>query len=106
MYAVHTYMGNDIYTVQDNLKLAIKEKLPVIITECAATDGTGDGYTYLDYFKKWVGYLEENNLSWMVWQFSDRGESSSLIIQKNKRSRMDITKGIYSKEELKKKNII
>lgn len=103
MYAVHTYMGNDIYTVQDNLKLAIKEKLPVIITECAATDGTGDGYTYLDYFQKWVGYLEENNLSWMVWQFSDRGESSSLIIQKKIKDLEYITKGIYSKRELEKK---
>ena len=103
MYAVHTYMGNDIYTVQDNLKLALEKKLPVIITECAATDGTGDGYVYLDYFKKWVDYLDSNDLSWMVWQFSDRAESSSLIVPKKKRQLEWITKGIYSKEEVKKK---
>ena len=103
MYAVHTYMGNDIYTVQDNLKLALEKKLPVIITECAATDGTGDGYVYLDYFKKWVDYLDSNDLSWMVWQFSDRAESSSLIVPKKIRQLEWITKGIYSKEEVKKK---
>ena len=103
MYAVHTYMGNDIYTVRDNLKLAIKEKLPVIITECAATDGSGDGYVYLDYFKKWIAYLEDNDLSWMVWQFSDRKESSSLLVAKELRHLEWISKGIYSKEELKKK---
>ncbi len=103
MYAVHTYMGDDIYTVQDNLKLAIKKKLPVIITECAATDGSGDGYIYLDYFKKWVDYLDSNDLSWIVWQFSDRKESSSLVIAKEIKQLQWISKGIYSKEELAKK---
>lgn len=103
MYAVHTYMGDDIYTVQDNLKLAIKKKLPVIITECAATDGSGDGYVYLDYFKKWVDYLDSNDLSWIVWQFSDRKESSSLVIAKEIKQLQWISKGIYSKEELAKK---
>ena len=103
MYAVHTYMGNDFYTVEDNLKLAIKKKLPIIITECAATDGSGDGYVYLDFFKKWVDYLDSNDLSWMVWQFSDRGESSSLIIRKDIRQLEWISKGIYTKEEVEKK---
>ncbi len=103
IYAVHTYMGNDIYTVQDNLKLALEKKLPVIITECAATDGSGDGYVYLDYFKKWVDYLDSNDLSWMVWQLSERKESSSLIVSKEIRQLEWISKGIYSKEEVKKK---
>ena len=39
----------------------------------------------------------------MVWQFSDRGESSSLIIQKKIKDLEYITKGIYSKRELEKK---
>ena len=103
MYAVHTYMGDDFYTVEDNLKLAIKKKLPIIITECAATDGSGDGYIYLDFFKKWVDYLDSNGLSWMIWQFSDRGESSSLIIRKDIRQLEWISKGIYTKEQVEKK---
>ena len=85
------------------LSVAIEKKLPIIITECAATDGSGDGYVYLDYFKKWVDYLDSNNLSWMVWQFSDRGESSSLLIKEEIKHLEWITKGIYTKEELKKK---
>ncbi len=103
IYAVHTYMGRDIKTVEGNLKLAIEEKLPVIITECAATDGSGDGYVYIDFFKKWVEYLEENNISWMVWQFSDRAESSSLLVPKKERQLEWLKEGKYSKEQIKKK---
>ena len=39
----------------------------------------------------------------MVWQFSDRGESSSLIIRKDIRQLEWISKGIYTKEEVEKK---
>ena len=100
LYAVHTYMGDDLGTVEDNLKLAIKEKLPIIITECAPTDGSGDGYVYLDFFKKWVEYLDSNNLSWIIWQFSDRKESSSLITAKELRQLEWISKGTYTRDQI------
>ena len=103
LYAVHTYMGEDFATVEKNLKLAIKEKFPVIITECAATDGSGDGIVYIDFFKKWIDYLDSNHLSWMVWQFSDKKESSSLVVSKEVRQLQLITQGYYTKEQLEKK---
>ena len=103
MYAVHTYLGQDFYTVENYLKLAIKKKLPIIITECAATDGSGDGYLYIDFFKKWVDYLDSNDLSWIVWQFSDRKESSSLIMAKELRQLEWISEGKYTKEQIKRK---
>ena len=103
LYAVHTYLGQDFKYVEDNLKLAINKKLPVIITECAATDGSGDGYLYLEFYKKWIAYLEKNNLSWVVWQFSDKPESSSLIIEEKSKQLEWVTKKIYTQEEIKKK---
>ena len=57
----------------------------------------------MDFFKKWVDYLDSNGLSWMIWQFSDRGESSSLIIRKDIRQLEWISKGIYTKEQVEKK---
>ena len=100
MYAVHTYQGDDIYTVRDYVKIAIKEKLPIFITECAATDGSGDGELYLDFFKEWVEYLEKNHISWIVWQFSDRVESSSLIRPKEQVMLEMYNSGKYSSEEI------
>lgn len=103
LYAVHTYMGNDFEEVEENLKLAIKEKLPIIITECAATDGSGDGHLYLDFFKKWVDYIDSNGISWIVWQFSDKKENSSLIMSKELRHLQWISEGTYTKKEIEKK---
>mgnify|MGYP002518934627 CR=1 FL=1 len=96
-------MGRDINDVEDNLKLAIKEKLPIIITECAATDGSGDGHLYLDFFKKWVDYIDSNGISWIVWQFSDKKENSSLIMSKELRHLQWISEGTYTKKEIEKK---
>ena len=103
LYAVHTYMGRDINDVEDNLKLAIKEKLPIIITECAATDGSGDGHLYLDFFKKWVDYIDSNDISWIVWQFSDKKENSSLLISKRLRHMQWINDKTYTKKQINKK---
>ena len=100
IYAVHTYMGDDIYTVDASIKLAIKKKLPIFVTECAATDGTGDGRLYFDFFEKWVDYLEENQISWILWQFSDKPETSSLIIAEETKKLEWHTKGIYTEKEL------
>lgn len=102
-YAVHTYSGKDLYNTKEYIELAIKEKLPIIITECAPTDGSGDGYLYIKQYKKWIAYLEENNLSWMVWQLSDKPESSSLLVAKAKRDYELIQSGEYTKIELERK---
>lgn len=102
MYAVHTYMGNHLQTVNGYVKLAIDNKLPIIITECAPTDGSGDGYLYLGQYEEWVAYLEENNLSWVVWQLSDKFESSSMLIPKNKKDFELVSKGIYSINDIKR----
>ena len=102
LYALHTYMGDDYNTIVDQLRLALKEELPIIITECAATDASGDGFVYLDFFKKWVDYLDQNDLSWIVWQFSDRKESSSLITAKELRHLEWVSDGTHTKEEIDK----
>ena len=102
-YAVHTYLGKDIYSVEDYIKLAIKEKLPIFITEVAATDGTGDGYLYFEQYKQWIEYLEQNNLSWIVWQLSDKFESSSLLIPKDKKDFELVKAGIYSKNDIERR---
>jgi endoglucanase len=102
-YAVHTYLGRDIYSVEDYIKLAIKEKLPIFITEVAATDGTGDGYLYFEQYKEWIEYLEQNNLSWIVWQLSDKFESSSLLIPKDKKDFELVKAGIYSKNDIERR---
>ena len=77
--------------------------MPLIVTECGATEGHGDGELYKENFNEWISLLEDNNVSWIVWQLSEKDESSSLIIKKEVQDRLDFLYEKYTEDELKKK---
>ena len=52
------------------------------------------------FFKEWIEYLEENKISWIVWQFSDRVESSSLIRPKEQVMLDMYNSGKYTSDEI------
>ena len=103
IYAIHTYMGEDTRITTNSIELAIQHKIPIFVTECGATDGSGDGYLYLEPFKIWIKSLEEKNISWAVWQLSDKDESSSILTTVEKRQLKWMTEKIYTEEEIKNK---
>ncbi len=90
MYVVHSYPEGGIDIIRSGIENAKREKLPIIVTECAATDPTGDGKLYEKEFRNWINYLENYNISWIVWQFSDKDESSSLLISKDKKWKKEL----------------
>ena len=101
MYVLHSYSEGGIDIIKANIENAIREKIPVIITECSPTNPTGDGKLYIDFFKEWIQYLEKNDISWIVWQFSDKTESSSLLLSKEKVWKERQEKEKITEEELK-----
>ena len=102
MYVLHSYPEGGMNIIQSGIENAIRDKLPVIITECAPTNPTGDGKLYEDVFKDWIKYLEEKDISWIVWQFSDKYESSSLLRPKELVWKERMEKENITEEELKK----
>ena len=102
MYVVHTYSEDGINEIQSGMENAMKDKLPVMVTECAATDPTGDGKLHKKFLQDWIKYLEKNNISWIVWQFSDKNESSSLLIPRELKEKEWIEKKQKTKEQRKK----
>ena len=77
--------------------------MPLIVTECGATNESGDGKLYKKEFINWIEYLENNNISWIVWQLSEKDESSSLVIKKEVQDRLDFLYEKYTEKELKRK---
>ena len=102
MYVVHTYPKGEIATIKAGIKNALKDKLPIMVTECAATDPTGDGKLHKKFFKDWISYLEKKDISWIVWQFSDKYESSSLLLPKKIKEKEWLEKKIKTQEQIKK----
>ena len=83
IYSVHTYPDRYIYALQDKMNNALENNIPIIVTECAPTDPSGSDYLFFEFFEEWVQYLEDNNISWMIWQFSDKDELSSILLSED-----------------------
>ena len=104
LYAVHFYAGAaGNYTLKENIKKAKEDKIPLIVTECGATNESGDGKLYKEKFKEWIDYLEKYKISWIVWQFSEKDEASSLLIKKEVQDRLDYLYEKYTAKELETK---
>ena len=103
IYAVHFYAGNQNNQLKEEISSALKEKMPLIVTECGATNESGDGKLYKNEFIKWIEYLEKNNISWIVWQLSEKDEASSLVIKKEVQDRLDFLYKKYTENELQRK---
>ena len=106
IYSVHFYAGNSIETnrkLKIDMQNAINNKMPMIITECGPTDPSGDGKLYKMEFNEWMKFLNQNKISWIIWQFSEKDEASSILIKKEVQDRLDFIHGKYTELELQRK---
>ena len=103
IYSVHFYAGAQNIQLKEEISSAVKEKMPLIVTECGATNESGDGELYKKEFINWIEFLENNNISWIVWQLSEKDEASSLVIKKEVQDRLDFLYKKYTEVELKRK---
>ena len=103
IYSVHFYAGAQNIQLKEEISSAVKDEMPLIVTECGATNESGDGKLYKKEFINWIEYLENNNISWIVWQLSEKDESSSLVIKKEVQDRLDFLYERYTEKELKRK---
>ena len=104
LYAVHFYAGSDYdETLKGEIQNALEEKMPIIITECGATNASGDGKLYKKEFNQWIDFLNENHIGWIIWQLSEKSETSSLVIKKEVQDRLDYLYKRYTEKELERK---
>ncbi|MBQ3306875.1 MAG: cellulase family glycosylhydrolase [Bacilli bacterium] len=102
MYVVHYYPGDEYARINYEMVSAIAEDIPMIVTETALTNATGDGALFESEFKDWISFLESNHISWIVWQFSDKNEACSLLVPKEKKWNEWIQSGKKTKKQLEK----
>lgn len=80
MYVVHFYAGSHGASLRDRISWALKNKVGVFISECGVSSADGHHGVYWDAMREWVDFLNRNNISWVVWSWSDKDESSALIL--------------------------
>lgn len=79
MYSCHFYAGTHNTELQDCIDRALSKNLPIFVSEWGTTNAYGDGEVFFDNSKKWIDFLNERNISWVNWSFSNKYESSSII---------------------------
>jgi len=78
-YALHFYAGSHNITLRDEIDYFREKGLAVFVTECGATDSTGDGDINEEAFTRWTDFMKERHISWIYWSYSNMSESSAML---------------------------
>lgn len=81
MYTCHFYAASHHETIQTELKRAVDMGLPVFVSEFGICSNTGTGSLDVEWGDSWIDLCDENGISYMCWQLSNKHESSSLITE-------------------------
>lgn len=79
MYSLHFYAATHKEYLRDKLSQALNSNLPVFVTEFGVCDASGNGSLDLNESDIWINMLDENNISYVCWNLSNKNESSALL---------------------------
>ena len=79
MYALHFYADTHRDYLRDRMKKAIDSGLPVIVSEFGICDASGNGGNNYDEGNKWIEAMDDYNVSYFIWNLSNKTETSALI---------------------------
>ncbi|MEP6804599.1 MAG: glycoside hydrolase family 5 protein [Flavobacterium sp.] len=109
MYTMHFYAATHGKDLRDRTDEAIKNGLPIFVSESAGMEATGDGPLNSKAWQEYIDWMEAKKLSWITWSVSDKDETCS-ILKKSAKSEgkwkdQDIKEsGIKVREFLRKYN--
>lgn len=80
LYAFHFYSGNHKDLYRKYVEIALNRGIPIFVSEWGASSSLNlEGSIYEEETRKWIEFLNENNISWINWSFSNLYEPTSII---------------------------
>ena len=79
MYTLHFYAATHKEDLQNKMKDAIVAGTPVFVSEYGLCDASGNGGNDLAQAEIWVDTLDQLGVSYAVWSFCNKNETSALI---------------------------
>ncbi|MGM9735898.1 MAG: glycoside hydrolase family 5 protein, partial [Candidatus Cryptobacteroides sp.] len=79
MYTMHFYAATHEAWLRDVTDYALSKGLPVLISECAATEASGDGRLGTKEWQEYEDWAAERGLSMICWSISDKVETCSML---------------------------
>ncbi|BAV06130.1 endoglucanase [Filimonas lacunae] len=81
MYTMHFYAGTHKQWLRDRTDEAIRNGIPVFISESAGMEATGDGPMDYPEWQRYYEWIVKNKLSWITWSVSDKKETCSVLLK-------------------------
>ncbi len=79
MYALHFYAATHTDWIRNKAKKAIDSGLPIFVSEFGICDASGNGGIDYNQSEQWINFLNENKISWVMWNLSNKQETSAII---------------------------
>lgn len=79
MYTYHFYAGSNGQDSRNAVAAAVKQGLPVFVTEWGTTKASGDGGVFEKETLEWMRFLAKNKISWANWSVNNKGEDSGVL---------------------------
>lgn len=79
MYTLHFYAASHKQELRDKFLEANRKGLPIFVTEFGITSSSGGFPIDEEEANRWINLLEENGISYVMWNFSKTGEACSVL---------------------------
>lgn len=80
MYVLHFYAATHKDYLRERAEKAYQAGLPIIVTECAGMEATGDGPIDAASWNSWLSWMESRKISWVAWSIADKDETCSMLL--------------------------
>ncbi len=85
MYTLHFYADTHRDALREKFIYARKKDLPIFVTEFGVGHANGDGIINDEESKKWIDLLNEEKVSHIIWNLSNKAETSSILVPECKK---------------------
>jgi len=79
MYTMHFYAGTHKQWLRDRTDQAMASGLPVIVSECACCDASGDGAMDMESWEEWCDWADARGVTMLTWSIGDKNETCSMF---------------------------
>lgn len=79
MYTLHFYAATHTDSLRASMINAIGAGLPVFVSEYGICDASGNGAIDENQAGQWVQLMDENQISYVAWNLSNKSETSAVI---------------------------
>jgi endoglucanase len=86
MYTFHFYAATHGETYRNKVETAIKNGLPVFVSEFGISESSGSGQINKTEANKWISFLKKNKISYVCWNLSNKNETSALLKSTSKKT--------------------